>query len=310
MNLRLYRLLAIVIYLLNRNKVTAKELADYFEVSVRSIYRDLDLISEAGIPIIAFQGSNGGFGISDHYKLDKQFFTNDEISSILLSLKGLHNTIDNREINDIIEKINLVYFSNDTHLPKQQKYYIDLNPWGMNKREKEKLKLLEKAIENNQLISFSYTNLDGNTSTRVVEPMNLILKGTAWYMYGYCRLREDFRIFKVYRIDELSTIEECFNRKNQEFNETMIKEEWENGRETIDIVFKFSNKAKARVHEWFYQENISEENETLMVNVSYPEDEWLYHFILSFGEDIEVLEPVALREKIKKRAEKIFNIYK
>lgn len=296
---------------MNRKRVTAKELSDYFEVSIRTIYRDLEAINQAGIPITSYQGSNGGYSIIDNYKIDKQILNNDEINSILVALEGLDTTLNKREFKDIIEKINVLIPDCKKEIKKRKKYFIDFTPWGVSDREKKKIDLIEKAIDENKLISFSYIDLKGDRTTRKVEAMTLVLRGNSWYLYGYCRLREDYRIFKIYRIKELKVLEKNFLRKDKEFEEGLFTENRQSKRKIINLVIRFNAEARPRVEEFFSENDIKYKKDgTLLVNVSYPEDEWLYGFILSFGDKVEVLEPLYLRKKIQEKVKRIFEIYK
>ncbi|MFW6238558.1 MAG: helix-turn-helix transcriptional regulator [Halanaerobiales bacterium] len=308
--MKIYRTLGIVMYLLNRKKVTARELADHFEVSVRTIYRDLKDINQAGIPVVSYHGSDGGYGIIEEFKLDKQVFTGEELDSILVALKGLDRTLDDREIKDIREKIkNLApEFTKDSF--PDNKYYIDYTPWGISGVQKDKLELIEGAINNNQLIEFTYRSLKGERTRRRVEPMTLVLRGSAWYLYSFCRLRDDYRIFKIYRIKDLKKLEESFKRKRQEFKDSELLENWQREDNIVDLVLRFSPESAHRAEEWFDENQLTRGDDgTLLAEVSYPEDEWLYGFILSFGEQVEVLKPEYLREIIMNKAARIKSVY-
>ena len=297
---------------MNRDKVTARELADYFEVSVRTIYRDLETINQAGIPIIAFQGSQGGYGIMDNYKIDKQILNSNEMNSIVVALKGLDKTVDKRDIKNIIEKIKvLIPDLEENKIAKKKKYHIDYTPWGVTSREKEKLDVIEEAIDDNQLISFSYMNLQGIKTKRKVEPMTLVLRGSSWYLYGYCRLREDYRLFKSYRMREVSTLADRFIRREEEFDDSIFYQRDQERSKVVDLVLKFGPEVRGRVEEWFGEEDITiKDDKSILVETSYPEDEWVYGFILSFGDNVEVLKPDYIRDIIKEKAGKILDKYK
>lgn len=308
--MKLDRLLAIVMYLLNRKKVTAKELAEHFEVSIRSIYRDLEAINQAGIPIVSYQGTNGGYSIMESYTIDKQVLSGDEMNAITVALKGLDKTLDDRKLKAIIEKIDLLNTNpNSENIGSNNKYFIDFTPWGISAKQKEKISLIEQAIDHCRLIAFSYTNIQGTATVREVEPMLLVLRGTSWYLYGYCRLKEDYRIFKITRMFDLTAKEQRFARREERFHESILNQERDTGKEPVMIVMKFGLKVRTRVEEWFRDEDMAERDGALIVRVSYPEDEWLYGFILSFGDQVEVLEPEHLREIIAQKGRSIGNIY-
>ncbi len=199
--MKLYRLLSIVILLLNRERVSAAEFAEYFEVSQRTIYRDIETICQAGIPIIAYQGVNGGFGIMDNYVLDKYLLTPGEISSIVTALKGVTATLEDQHLMDVIEKILALIPDKDKEkLQNQEHIILDFHPWGTSKAERNKVNQLKRAIESIQIASFSYTNAQGINLNRQVEPMVLVLRGYSWYLFGYCLLKNDYRLFKLARM--------------------------------------------------------------------------------------------------------------
>lgn len=306
------RLLSITMLLINKNKVTASELAEYFEVSSRTIHRDMEAICEAGIPVISYQGKNGGYALMENYKVDKNFLKKDEILSLITALKGMNKTYDDKNIGNIIEKIYGLIPKNDIESFNKKRNYliVDFKPWGESQAQKKKIQQLRKALEENKLISFCYTNAKGIGTERCVEPMSLVLKISSWYLYGYCRYREDYRLFKLSRMKNLKVLEEAFKPRENILTEISFENAWDN--ENIQhIVMKFSQKVRSKVDDYF-DEDQTTVNDTgdIIVSGDYPEGEWIYSTILSFGSDVEVLEPEHIREIIKERAEKILAIYK
>lgn len=306
--MRLYRLLAITILLLNRDQMNASELADYFEVSVRTIYRDLETINQAGIPIISYQGSNGGFGIVENYKIDKYLLTPEEISSVITALNGVSKAFSDQRLVAVMEKMKgLIPKTEKERLPAHDRVIIDFIPWGKKEIAKEKVNLIRRALEETKVISFEYINRQGVILERQAEPVSLIFKGHSWYCYCYCRLKADLRLFKLSRMRNLSVLEESFQRRE------IVELDWEFEHDTIktiDLVLRFSSKVRGRVEDFFDFEQIELlEDGSLDVRVSFPEDEWVYSYILSYGCDVKVIKPAYLRKIIQKRAKKILEIY-
>ncbi len=293
--------------------VQAKELAERFEVSVRTIYRDIDAINAAGIPIVTYQGTNGGIGLSEGYRLDRNILTNDELATIVTALRSISTSYSKEQHQRLVEKINSVVLPEheEEFQHKTNRVLIDYSPWGGSKHLRAKLILLDEALDSCVLVNFTYSNAEGEVSQRNVEPHMLILKGRQWYLQAYCLEKEEFRLFKLKRMKGLRIDhEKTFIRRNpsnQEHNEGKNKLK----PSTPEVVFRFQDKARHLAEEWFgIEELLPVEDGSWLVKKAYPENEWLYSFILSLGHHVEVLEPQHLRKIITSRAEKIAKVYK
>jgi predicted DNA-binding transcriptional regulator YafY len=308
--MRIDRMLAITVILLNRDRISARELADRFEVSIRTIYRDVDAIGMAGIPITSYAGKQGGFKIIDSFKLDRQLLTMKDMLTMLSALKGINATLENEELNSAIDKITCLIPDDKTSLLEDhlQHISIDILPWGTQKKQQKFVKQIHNSVIENNIIEFRYENTKGEIRERKVEPMTLIFKGYAWYLFSFCLYRNDYRLFRLSRMKDLNVLEEKFVRKEKTHKE-YFKEAYKSEQLT-KIVLKCSNKIKQKAIEFFGEENVDiQENSDLIINFTAPEDEWIYSIILSFGEYIEVLEPNHIRGVIKEKAKKIFNNY-
>jgi predicted DNA-binding transcriptional regulator YafY len=311
--MKLERLLAIIMLLLNRKQINAKELAEYFEVSQRTIYRDIDAINQAGIPIVSYMGAEGGFGILENYKINKNFLDDYEINSLITALKNLNNTVNNRKISLTLEKLESMKPRKDINSNNSNviPINIDYNNWNSNNTDKEKLKALNKAIYEKRIISFDYVNTKGEYTHRVVEPLSLLLKDFSWYLQGYCHSKEDYRLFKVKRMRMVNVTEDFFTREAPPLEALDYSEEWYKDKTVIDITLKFKIEARTRVVDSFNEEQIQfYEDGTTKVNFTAPEDNWLFELILGFGSQVEVVEPLQLRLLIRQKAIEISNIYK
>lgn len=310
--MKLERLLAIIVLLLNRGRVTAKELAEYFEVSPRTIYRDIETINQAGIPVVAYQGGNGGFGIMDTYKVDRHLLTPEEMGAIVTALRGVNTTLKDRKLTDIMEKMEGLIARGQKEELKQldERLVIDFSPWVGSKLMRERVNLLKVAIEGEKLVQFEYTDAEGVLRERCIEPMTLVLKGYSWYLYGFCRMREDYRLFRLSRMKGLRCLNERFIRRVKGFEGFAWGEPVET-RRLIELVMRFSPRVRVRVEDYFDAENIETAPDgTMLVRVRYHEDDWVYGMLLSYGNDVEVLEPPHLREIISRKAEEIVEVYR
>lgn len=286
------RLFKIVYHLLEKGKSTAPELAEKFEVSIRTIYRDLDTISAAGIPIYATQGKGGGIFIMQDFVLNKSLLSEQEKEQILMALQGISAT-EHNQTDELLMKLSGLFQSKVTNWIE-----VDFSEWYKNTPNYDVFNLIKNAIFNQYTITFSYFAREGNYSNRTVEPIKLIFKNKDWYLYGFCLLRNDFRFFKLTRIKDLEISSDTFIRevKSSHEIETVIK-----NKNFIHAKLKFSPKVAFRVYDEF-TDNVSKDNQgNLYVNIDLPDNETLFSYILSFGDNVEILEPDYLRHNMKEK---------
>lgn len=286
------RLFKIVYHLLEKGKSTAPELAEKFEVSIRTIYRDLDTISAAGIPIYATQGKGGGIFIMQDFVLNKSLLSEQEKEQILMALQGISAT-EHNQTDELLMKLSGLFQSKVTNWIE-----VDFSEWYKNTPNYDVFNLIKNAIFNQYTITFSYFAREGNYSNRTVEPIKLIFKNKDWYLYGFCLLRNDFRFFKLTCIKDLEISSDTFIRevKSSHEIETVIK-----NKNFIHAKLKFSPKVAFRVYDEF-TDNVSKDNQgNLYVNIDLPDNETLFSYILSFGDNVEILEPDYLRHSMKEK---------
>ena len=286
------RLFKIVYHLLEKGKSTAPELAEKFEVSIRTIYRDLDTISAAGIPIYATQGKGGGIFIMQDFVLNKSLLSEQEKEQILMALQGISAT-EHNQTDELLMKLSGLFQSKVTNWIE-----VDFSEWYKNTPNYDVFNLIKNAIFNQYTITFSYFAREGNYSNRTIEPIKLIFKNKDWYLYGFCLLRNDFRFFKLTRIKDLEISSDTFRRavENIPKVETVIK-----NKNFIHAKLKFSPKVAFRVYDEF-TDNVSKDNQgNLYVNIDLPDNETLFSYILSFGDNVEILEPDYLRHSMKEK---------
>lgn len=298
--MQMNRLFKIVYYLLERGKSTAPELADKFEVSIRTIYRDLDAISAAGIPIYATKGKGGGIFIMQDFVLDKSLLSEAEKEQILMALQGISAT-ENNQSEELLIKLGGLFQSKVTNWIE-----VDFSEWYKNTPKLDTFNLIKRAIFNRCIITFSYFAREGNYSKRTVEPIKLLFKNKDWYLYGFCLLRNDFRFFKLTRIKDLIISSDTFVREVENIPEieTTIKND-----NMIPAKLKFSPQVAFRVYDEF-TDNVSKDNQgNLYVNIDLPDNETLFSYILSFGDNVEIIEPDYLRHSIKEKIKRMLEKY-
>lgn len=292
----------------------AKDLADKFDVSIRTIYRDIDAIQAAGIPIVTYQGVNGGIGLAEGYRLDRNMLTKDELASIVTALRSLSTSYEKEQYQQLMEKMNSIVLPGDAEAfqNKTNRVLIDYSPWDNSDSLRLKLESIEKAIDNCLVISFTYSDAQGKITQRMVEPYTLIFKGRQWYVQAYCLGKAQFRLFKLRRIKHLAVdLEISFTRR------TLPEQKQITGKQSLtpsgdnEIVLRFQEEVRHLAEDWFDAADLIPTGDGAWeVKKAYPEDEWLYSFILSFGHHVEVRKPVHLREIIAERAAQIINLYK
>ncbi|RKP51582.1 YafY family transcriptional regulator [Cohnella endophytica] len=312
--MKVQRLLGITMILLSQRRVNAQTLADKFEVSLRTIYRDLETINTAGIPIVSFTGTTGGYEIMEKFRIDRQIVTFDDLQSILVALKGVQASLDDQEMDGLLTKIKaLVARSEQNQMEEAGETLIfDTNLWnGSRLKDKSILASLRQASKNRSVISFRYTNTEGVGEQREAEPIGIAWKGYAWYLYAYCRLRGDYRTFRLSRLSELRVHLEHYKNRGVRMEE--LDARWGN-RETgptIDLLLHFRPRLRIRVEEAFGHDKVEvQEDGSMLVKASYPEGHWLYGMLLSYGPDVRVIKPAFVAERIKSHAEQIASNYK
>lgn len=297
--MKVERLLAIVMMLLNKRRMSARELADRFEVSLRTVYRDLETINAAGIPIVAYPGTSGGYEIMENFTIDRQYLSADELVAVIAALKGVHSSTDDKQIGHLLEKIKALLATAPTSLQGGEHPVVyDFNPWGSSPAIEQKVARLREAIESRQRARIVYTKIQGEASERTIEPVRLIIKGYVWYVYAFCRGKEAFRLFRLSRVAELELLPEHFAAYDCEVETLQWQDEWDHG-EKIALVLQFSPRVHVRVRDMFDPQTIeTAPNGEMTVRTTMADDEWLTGMLLSYGDSVQVLAPDFIRQRI------------
>ncbi len=306
--MKIDRLIGITMYLLNRNVVSAKELAERFEVSIRTIVRDVDALSVAGIPISSSTGASGGYEILDTFKLNKQITTMEDYLFIITALKGMSSAYDNKKINTTLEKLLTAGHYND----EEQRVFIDFGVIREGEKITEYVREIEEAIHNKRIVEFDYTDTAGQKRHRTVEPLALNYRWYAWYLLAYCTDKYDYRIFKLNRLSELTVTDQPINYEHGNVPE-LLEKQWSNDTRRY-IPMKLLCKAEARVPIMEYMKGtIVEERgngDFVLVTHVIESDRLWYSLLLGFGDSVEVLEPQEVIDILKEKTLQIQNLYR
>lgn len=296
--MQINRLFEIVYILLERKNVTAKELADRFEVSTRTIYRDIEVLSNAKIPVYANKGKGGGIRLLDDYVLDKSLLSEDEQNQILFAIQSMEK-IGNKDEKSVLEKLSSIFNKRKTNWIE-----VDFSDWGTDGKLDNSFEIIKEAVLKKRVLEFIYYNAYGQEQKRQAEGLQIYFKDKAWYLRAYCREKQDFRLFKISRMKNVKILEESFDRDLPELPEPKVDFK------VVKLELEISKELAYRVYDEFKREDILlNEDGDFIVKTELPENDWIYGYILSFGEYVKVISPNYVRDVIKNKLEKSLKNY-
>ena len=301
--MKIDRLIGILSVLLQKEKTTAPELADRFEVSKRTINRDIEDLCRAGIPIRTAQGIGGGISIMDGYRMDRTILTSKDMQMILAGLRSLDSVSGSSYYRQLMEKIQA---RSSAFIVGRDSLLIDLSSWYRDSLA-PKIEAIQDAIRDRHLIKFRYYAPSGE-SERTLEPYYLVFRWSSWYLWGCCLKRKDFRLFKLNRMDNVRGTDKVFECREASVpdlsNEKIFPGE-------IKAKALFEADQKWRLVEEFGPSSFTQNNDgRLLFIADYSDIENLVTWIMTFGDKAELLEPVEAREKIASMVQKMTKIYK
>ncbi|TFJ47442.1 transcriptional regulator [Carnobacterium divergens] len=308
--MKVERLISIIMILLDKERISAQTLADRFEVSLRTIYRDIDAINMAGIPVRSISGVGGGIEIMPNYKIDRKTFSTNDLSAILMGLSNISNMMQSKELSNALAKVKSFIPANsakDIEL-KANQIYIDLSPWMGGRDAQNYLEMIKKALHEKNNLSFDYADRYGNKTTRLVEPYQLVMKNSHWYVHGYCLKRNDFRLFRLFRMSNLQLEDTFFTPRDFEKPQLDFTDEVATMVETIQI--RIHQSVMDRVLDFCaYEEFSPDGDDHYMVNFPFIENDYYYTILFSFGNKCECLEPQHIRTEMKRRVNELATMY-
>jgi predicted DNA-binding transcriptional regulator YafY len=310
--MRIDRLLAMTVMLLNRERISARELAERFEISIRTVYRDFEAMSLAGIPVIPYAGHGGGFGLQENYKIDRRLLTPTDIKSILMSLGSIRQTLPDQKLDDTMEKIaSLLPQPERSGACQLEQVVIDTVSWGKSPHLNQRIELVQRAIAGFQLLAFHYFDQSGVASERRVEPHTLVFKGYSWYLFAFCRSREDFRFFRLTRMKEVRLDSGKFVRRPVSYRDSLPGFGMVMPAPLVEIELEFGANSRRLAEDTFDQEQLTVlADGRVRVCLQMPDNEWLYSMVLSFGPHVRVVSPPPVRRAIAEKIKKIAALYK
>ena len=296
--MKIDRLFQIVYILLEKKNVTAKMLSEHFEVSQRTIYRDIDVLGQCGVPVYTTKGKGGGIALLENFILDKSAMTEQEQNQILMALQSMPKG-GKEDIGQTLKK-----YSSFFKKSNENWIQVDFSQWG--EQREFVFDVLKQAIINKNVISFVYYNSNGEKTQRKAEPYQLWFKGRNWYINAYCRSKQDLRLFKISRMRDVNVTEEVFDtiwqNKEQKINENTF--------EDITIILEIDSAVAYRVYDEFEIEQIEKkENGNFSIKMNCIGNNWLYDYVISWGEYAVVKEPLFVKRNIEQKIKNMIKKY-
>lgn len=306
--MKIDRLLAMTILLLNRERISAGALAERFEVSTKTIYRDIEALCRAGIPIVSHQGMSGGFELMERYTIGRQMLSPGEIEALRAAVKGAASVLDDQTFADLSDKVQALLGGGAE--ARGPGVIFDLNAWSGHASTRDRVECLRQAAREALRVEVRYLNMNGKESRRLLEPAMLLMKGGIWYLQAYCLLRQEFRIFRLSRMLELRETGEPFIPKVAPAIDTYEwSDDWDSTPK-IAVSLRFCADVRLRVTDTFEASLMTElENGNVRIAGNFTVDEWFYGMLLSYGDRVKVEFPLGIAEELVRRARRIVESY-
>lgn len=299
--MQINRLFEMVYLLLDKKQMTAKELAEHFEVSARTVYRDVETLSAAGIPIYMVKGKGGGISLLPDFVLNKAVITEEERADILSSLKAVQ-AVSVTESGTALDKLGSLFGAQEADWIE-----VDFGLWGDGEKESVLFELIKSAILEKKVVRFAYAATGREMKERVVEPLKLVFKASNWYLYAYCRLRKDYRFFKLKRMRDVELISEKFERQSPK-KILQNKNSYQSG-ELVKVQLKFEKEAAFRAMDDFSECEMQDDG-SVLVSCEYMVGEWLTDIVIGYGEHCEVISPQWLRDEVEEKLRRMLVKYR
>ena len=289
------RLFKIIYYLMENGKSTAPELAEKLEVSIRTIYRDIDIISSVGVPIYVTTGRNGGIQIDDSFVLDRLILSDKEKEDIITALKSVSIVDDHNS--DTLSKLSAIF-----NTKNEDWLEVDFSRWGNKAQDNTMFQKLKEAIISRKMLCIVYANTRGEVIERVICPLKMVYKAKNWYIKSFCMNKSNFRIFKLTRIIQARDMEKNFDPMEFPQEKKEMKVNYEN------VILRFPQRMAYRIYDEFEVDEIhQDDNGDFIICAPMPIDEWLIGYLLSFGSKVCIIEPKYLKKIVYNEAKKYAN---
>ena len=307
--MKLQAMLRILFRMLQRRKMSARALAAETGVSERSVYRYVEELIVAGVPLDIIRGRNGGICLPDTYRLPENFFTQEEYAAAVNALHALYEQLPDEALASAIEKLSRQKKADSRSLTFAGNVLVDSGTWGDVYHFSDKLKVLDEAIDRTECLDLTYIDRSGQETRRTVEPHLLVLKQNIWYVYAWCRAREAFRLFRIGRIRAARATGQTFEKRELKREDIPLRFAFGDAR-LVTLAMEILPPALPDAEEWLGVDNIRTVDGKLIAEANMPQDEVLFSRLLSFGEGVRVLSPQSLADELAARAQAIAAQYR
>lgn len=297
-------MLKIMMLLLSKRKVTARELADRFSISTRSVYRYIEELDVCGVPVDISRGRYGGITVADTFRLPSGFFTREEFSATVNALEAMKSQVSDESVETALEKLQRQQKNEKRELSVCGNIIIDGGTWGESKKFTDKMRVCETAVNERKCLFIDYVSRGGEHSKRVIDPYVLVFKQNVWYVYAFCHTKQTFRTFKIGRIKSATFTGEEFTRAEITRDDVDMNFGYSDD-ELTEVTFEIEKNSLADAEEWLGIDNIEPRGDKFIARLTLPDNGGLVNKILSYGGAVKVLEPLALKEKVKSAARAI-----
>ena len=294
-------MLKMLIMLTSKRQVTAKEIADRFEISQRSVYRYVEELNVSGVPVDVVRGRYGGIFIADTYRLPSGYFTRGEYDAVINALEAMGGQINDDNVTSALEKLARRRKEDKRELSVCGNIIVDGGSWADMGSFSEKMRVCEQAVKDSLSLDIDYISRDGEHSRRVIDPHVLIFKQNVWYVYAFCHSRQEFRTFKIGRIKLARFTGGKFEKKEISREDIPLNFEY-SSEQLTEVTLEIKKDALADVEELIGVDNVEPKGNALIATVALPDDETLVEKILSYGGKVKVIAPTSLKERVKKAA--------
>ena len=294
--------------LLSRRKITAKEISDRFEISVRSVYRYVEEMNVSGVPIDVERGRYGGIYVCDTFKLPGGYFTRGEYAAAVNALSAMSSQLGDGDTLSALEKLQQRQKADRREMSVSGNIIIDGGAWCDMDKFPEKMRVCEQAVNESKSIEIDYVSREGEHSKRIIDPHVLIFKQNVWYVFAYCHSRADWRTFKIGRIKSARFTGRTFEKQPVSKEDIPLNFEY-TSEQLTEVTLQINKDAAPDVEEWLGVDCVEPRGTGLIAHVSLPDDEMLVDKILSFGGKVKVIAPDSLKQRVASAARSIYESY-
>ena len=298
----------IMMTLLSKRKLTARQLADRYEISTRSVYRYVEELNVCGVPVDVERGRYGGISIPDTFRLPSYYFTREEYTATVNALGAMASQVNDKSVLTAMDKLQRRQKAEKRELSICGNILVDGGNWWGGNKFSEKMKVCEQAVNESKSLLIDYISRSGEHSKRVIDPHLLIFKQNIWYVYAFCHTKQTFRTFKIGRIKNAAFTGSVFDKR--EFTRDEIDLDFYiSGDKLINVTLEIEKNSLSDAEEWLGIDNIEPVGDGFIARLALPDDGGLVNKILGYGGAVRVLEPPELKRKVSETAKKISSSY-